>query len=785
MVELSDPITYMRLHNEAIKTRNPLGASMYSEHKIANTIAKTNPYVYPTTDWYNMLFKDYANNHRLNFNANGGGKIARYYLAGSVINDNGMLKVDQRNNFNNNVKLNRYMLRSNVNINFTPTTEVIVRLSGSFDDYSGPIAGGSAIFEEVMHTNPVLFPAYYEPDVANEFTKHILFGNYDQGQYHNPYAGMTRGYKQYTTAQMSAQFELNQNLDFITKGLSAQAMFNTSRYSYFDVERGYVPFFYKVSSYEKRTDSYTLSEPINESSATEYLGYSEGPKTVNAVTYFESRLNWNRQFTEKHDVGSLVVFTLRNELTGNAGELQQSLPYRNINVAGRLTYAYDSKYLTEFNFGYNGSERFSQNERFGFFPSAGVGWIISNEGFYGELLKKTLSNLKLKATYGLSGNDAIGDASDRFFYLSRVNMDNPNYRSSFGTYGNFGGGRSLNGISIDRYANSDITWEIAKKMNFTMEVGLWKKLDIQVELFDEKRSNILMNRASIPLTMGLETAVRSNVGKAASHGTDMSLNFNHSFNPYFWIRGMANFTYATSKFIVYEEPDYPGAPWKSHVGYSLNRMEGYIAERLFVDDDEIRNSPKQFGDYMAGDIKYKDLNGDDKISELDIAPIGYPTSPEIVYGFGLSSGWKQVDFSFFFQGLARESFYINASSTSPFIEGQYALIKAYADSHWSEDKRDIYALWPRLSPTHIVNNTYGSTWWMRDGSFLRLKSVELGYTLPARIASKGHLSHLRIYASGTNLLTFSKFKLWDPEMAGNGLGYPVQRVFNIGVQLSF
>ncbi|WP_298646755.1 TonB-dependent receptor [uncultured Proteiniphilum sp.] len=784
MVELADPITYMRLHNEAIKTRNPLGSSMYSEHKIANTIAGTNPYVYPTTDWYDILFKDYTNNHRLNFSVGGGGNIARYYMAGSVINDNGVLNVDKRNNFNSNVNLNRYTLRTNIIVNVSKTTEVIARMSGSFDDYSGPMDGGAAVFKEVMATNPVLFPPYYEPDEANQNTQHILFGNYDQGQYHNPYAGMVRGYKHYTTAQMLAQFELDQKLDFITQGLAFNALFNTSRYSHFSVGRNYKPFFYEVAKYEKKTDTYTLSKPINETDGTEYLGYHEGGKDITSTTYFESRLNWYRNFNEKHELGALLVFTLRNQLAANAGDLQKSLPYRNLNWAGRATYAYDSKYLFEFNFGYNGSERFSQKERFGFFPSIGTGWIISNENFYTEPLKKTINHLKLRATYGLSGNDAIGDANDRFFYLSNVNMDNGDLGSSFGTYGN-AGGRKLSGISVSRYANEDITWETARKTNLALEAGFWGKVDLQVEFFKEKRTNILMERAHIPATMGLEAKLRANVGEAESQGCDLSLNLNHSFNKDFWITGMGNFTYATSKYLVYEEPSYPTAPWKSREGYSLNLIQGYIAERLFVDEEEVRNSPTQFGDYMAGDIKYKDLNGDGKINELDIAPIGYPSSPEIVYGFGLSTGWKQWDLSFFFQGLARESFYINSESTAPFIDGQNALIKAYADDHWSEDNRNIYALWPRLSPVHVENNNRGSTWFLRDGTFLRLKSLEFGYTLSERLASRIRMDNLRIYFSGTNLLTLSKFKLWDPEMAGEGLGYPVQKVFNIGMQLSF
>ncbi|WP_044060427.1 SusC/RagA family TonB-linked outer membrane protein [Proteiniphilum acetatigenes] len=791
MVEMADPVTYMKLHNEAIRTRDPLGKLMYSEHKIQNTIDGTNPYVYPATDWYDMLFKDYSNNHRLNLNVSGGGKIARYYLAGSIINDNGVLNVDKKNNFNNNVKLNRYMLRSNVNINITPTTEAIVRLSGAFDDYKGPPEGGQRIFQMVMHTNPVLFPPYYAPDAANEYTEHVLFGNYDNMQYYNPYAEMVKGYKEYSESQMSAQFELKQDLTFITEGLSFRAMFNTNRYAYFDVVRQYTPFYYTVGSYNKEKNTYTLS-PLNEEQGTDYLSYNEGPKNVHAVTYFESALTWNREFDKIHDVGALLVYTVRNELIGNAGDLQKSLPYRNMNFAGRFTYSYDSRYLFEGNFGYNGSERFSKAERFGFFPSAGIGWNVSNESFYGDGLRKIVSSLKLKSTYGLSGNDAIGDANDRFFYLSNVNMNSDSHRSSFGTFGN-SGGLSKSGIAVSRYANDLITWETSKKFNVTAEIGLFEKIDIQAEYFKEDRNNILMDRAFIPSTMGLQAPSRSNVGEAAAHGVDISVNLNHSFNKDTWISGIANFTYATSEFKVYEEPDYPNAPWRSRIGYPLTQTWGYIAERLFVDEEEVRNSPTQFGNYKAGDIKYKDLNGDGKITELDMAPIGYPTTPEITYGFGLSSGHKKFDFSFFFQGNARTSFWLatyndfnnGVVDVTPFIGGQQGLLKAIADSHWSETNRDIYAMWPRLSPSSIENNNKTSTWLMRDGTFLRLKSVELGYTLPDHLASKTHMSNLRIYISGTNLLTFSKFKLWDPEMGGNGLGYPVQRVANVGIQLGF
>jgi TonB-linked SusC/RagA family outer membrane protein len=790
-VELADPVTYMRLHNEAVRTRDPLGMTYYSQNKIDNTIRGGNPYVYPANDWYDILFNDIAQSQRINFNLNGGGKIARYYIAGTFNNDNGNLKVDKLSNFNSNINVQRFMLRTNVNINVTPTTEVKVRLQGKFDDYRGPIDGGEAIYRKVMRTNPVLFPPYFAPDEANIYTQHVLFGNYDKAQYTNPYADMVKGYKETTDSQMFAQFELEQKLDFLTEGLAFRGMFNTSRYSYFDVQRFYTPFYYSVSYYDKSKDTYRLSL-LNEQSGREYLDYTEGQKNVESSMYMESSLNWNRTFNDDHNVAGMLVFTVREFQAANAGDLQRSLPTRNVNLAGRFTYAFGSRYFTEFNFGYNGSERFAKKERFGFFPSGGVGWIVSNEGFFSDELKKTITKLKFKGTLGLVGNDAIGSEADRFFYISNVNMTDTDRGMSFGTYGN-SGGYHLDGISISRYPNEQITWEISKKLNLGFELNLWDKLEIQADYFTEHRWNILMARQSIPATMGLQSAISANVGEANASGVDVSLDYTHFIGKDFWLKGLANFTYASSEFRVYEEPDYSATPWKSRVGTSLNQTFGYVAERLFVDEEEIRNSPVQFGQYMAGDIKYKDVNGDGKITELDQVPIGYPTSPEIVYGFGVSTGYKAFDFSCFFQGLARESFWIDLTDdlangrigTSPFIDRQSALLKAYADDHWSEDNRNLYALFPRLSETHITNNEYTSTWFMQNGAFLRLKSLEMGYTLPVKTTKKIGVSNLRLYLSGTNLLTFSKFKLWDPEMGGNGLGYPVQKVYNIGFQLSF
>jgi TonB-linked SusC/RagA family outer membrane protein len=787
-VDLADPLTYMRRNNEAVLTRNPLTPTPYSLEKIESTERGANPLVYPATDWYNTLFKNFTVNHRANFNVSGGGKVARYYIAGTYNQDYGILKVDKKSNFNNNIDLKKYLLRSNVNINITPSTEAVVRLHGTFDDYTGPIDGGSDLYKKVMRSDPVAFPAYYPNTEETAHIKHTLFGNSDQGQYINPYADMVKGYKDYTKSMILAQFEVKQKLDFITEGLNLRGLFSTKRYSFFDVSRFYRPFYYATTGYDKYKDTYTLYN-LNPTQGTDYLTYNEGEKEITASTYSELAMNYDRTFGS-HSISGLVVSTMRNYLEANAGTLALSLPSRNMGVSGRFTYSYDNRYFTEFNFGYNGSERFAKAERFGFFPSLGVAWLASNEHFLGDNFKKVFTKLKFKGTYGLVGNDAIGDEEDRFFYLSEVNMNSEDREFTFGE--NFG--YTLDGVAISRYSNELITWETAKKLNLGAEIGLFDKLELMVDVYHEHRKNILMTRYSVPTTLGLNATPEANIGEATGRGIDLSLDYNHSFNKNWWLTARVNFTYANAKFKVYEDVDNTATPWLSRIGRSVSQEWGYVAERLFVDEYEVSNSPTQtFGDYMGGDIKYRDINNDGIISSLDMVPIGYPTEPEIIYGFGFSSGYKGLDFSCFFQGLGRESFWIDAKMTSPFIDtddegtiiSKNALLQVYAENYWSESSRDVYALWPRLSDRIINNNVQRNTWFMRDGSFLRLKSVELGYTIPEKRIERLGITNFRLYLSGTNLLTFSKFKLWDPEMGGNGLGYPIQKVFNVGIQLSF
>lgn len=793
-VKLADPVTYMKLANEAVLGRDPKAMLQYSPVKIENTINGLDPLRYPAIDWRNELLKDYTMNQRINLNVSGGGSVARYFISGALNQDNGVLKVPRRNNFNNNINLKSYSIRSNVDIKLSQSTDLAVRLYGSFDDYNGPIDGGVQVFRDIMRTPPSLFAPYYPAGEKYSYRKHIMFGNYGGGTYLNPYADMVKGYRQYARSKMQAQVELNQKLSMITPGLSFILRSTAWRYSYFSLSREYTPFYYQLLDEESQNDDEYNYSLLNDGVGTEYLGYSEGSKDIQSVFSLQTILNYHKAIGD-NDFNGMLVSMLRSELNGNAGSLQASLPHRNMGFAGRFTYSFKKRYYLEFNFGYNGSERFSKSHRYGFFPSAGVVWHASKEKFL-DWMNPVISNLRIRATYGMAGNDAIGSPTQRFFYLSQVNMNSTDRAWIFGVNRD----ENKNGISVTRYANEDITWEVAYKANLGFEFSLFRKLQVELDLFNQVRKKIFMQRSDIPTTMGLSADVFANIGEASGSGLDLSMKYSKSINKDWWVTGMVNFTYATSKYKVFEEPEYE-YPWLYNVGYPLSVLRGYIAERLFIDKKEVLNSPEQQlgGDVRGGDIKYVDVNGDGRITSLDRVPLGYPTIPEINYGFGVSVGYKSFDFSIFMEGIARKSFFIDPSAIAPFRRYVYSgessdkfyqnqVLEAFASDHWSEDNRNIYALYPRLSWIDgNPNNEVRSTWWMRNGAFLRVKQVEVGHTFKknAGLLKRLKMNDFRVYINGTNLLTFSKFNLWDIEMGSNGFNYPLQKVYNIGLRLGF
>lgn len=789
---LADNITYMELANEASLTRNPLNTRLYDLHKIEQTRKGVNPLLYPNNNWKDIMIKDMTQNHRVNFNVSGGSEKAKFYLSGSYRYDTGVLKEHKQNDFNTNVISNNIEIRSNVDLQLTPTTVASVRLNGLFDSLNGPSGGtGGKVFSNMMKANPVAFPAYY-PQSYMSWAKHPLYGNSSMSSsandlYYNPYASTLSGYNEENTTAFTAQFELKQDLAFLLDGLKARFMAYTKRTATSALSRTTSPFYYQAT-----TDPFgdpnviTGLTALNPEGGREYLSYAENGKEVWGENSMELTVNYDKVINQIHAVGATLLGYVREKKISNAGSLERSLPQRNVSFSGRLTYGYDDRYLAEVNFGYNASERFDKNNRWGFFPSAGLAWNIKNEAFMKDV--SFLDKLKVRYSYGIVGNDELTNWFDyneeRFFYLDMVNMSTGSIQ--------FGSelGKSYTTLGISRYGNSNITWEKAYKSNLAFEIGLFNSLNIELDVFRDKRENILLSRADIPSTMGLRSTVRANVGEMKSHGFEASVDYNRNITKNFWVSTRGTFTFARNKTTVYEEPNYPDElSYLSRVGRPWGTITGYIAERLFIDEEDVANSPKQFGNYMAGDIKYRDVNGDGTIDSNDKVPMGYPTTPEINYGFGFSLGYKDFDFSAFFNGMARTSFMIDSNSITPFIRdgGQVnGLLKVVAEDHWSEENRNPYAFFPRLSTERVTNNEQPSTWWLRNGSFLKLSSIEIGYEPRGKwVKQKTGLDGFRVYASGTNLFKISKFKMWDVEMKSNGMGYPIQMVVNLGVQLSF
>jgi len=790
-IQFANPITWMKMYNEAVVTRDPLGSEPYDQYKIERTEAGDDPIGFPAVDWLGSLTNPTTTTQNYNLSVSGGGQIATYNVSGNFTNDNGLLKMDKLNNFNNNVNFKVMNLRSNIGVNLTKSTFAMVRTVANLQNYTGPPTSGSEAYNLALRANPVLFLPVYQAGPSQSYINHPLFGNAKNGQYSNPYAQIMRGYSERRRSDIQVQLELKQDLsELILMGLSYRGLVNLTRNSYFAQSRQYRPFYYEPIGRSSADNSLFFRE-INPEEGTEYLDFSPGSRTQSAIFYLENQLSYQRTFDDKHQVSGMLINTIRDDVNtpvDNNISLINSLPNRNISLSGSFTYGYDSRYHLQFTFGYNGSEKFSEKFRWGFFPSFGAAWNVSNEQFF-EPLKPIVSNFKLRFTHGTLGNDNI--LNTRFFYLSEVNLNNGGTGYSFGLPAEYGG-RSVNGVIVNRYANPDIHWEISKQSNLGIDLSFLNgAFTFTGDFYRQMRDNIVQAR-SLSSINGLTASVFANVGKYKSQGFDGELVFNKTFNSHFWMQGRGTFTFSTGEYLFYEEPTYQNE-FRNRLGKSVNHQFGYIAERLFIDDNEVYNSPAQeFGSVVrGGDIKYLDVNRDGKVNDDDRMPIGHPTTPEVNYGFGLSAGFNGADFSFFFSGVDRTSLFINPSTSNtqtsrgiaPFGNefSPNAVFQAWADNYWTEDDKNIYAVWPRLSVSPMANNTVQSTFWMRNGNLIRLKQVELGYTLNKKFTEKFRFKSFRVYASATNLWKWSSFKLWDAEMGGNAMNYPLQKVFNFGV----
>lgn len=765
-----DGPTYMRLANEAYKNTHPTSSTpQYSEDAIQKTADGTDPDLYPNVNWMKELFRETGQNHRINLNINGGSERAKYYVSMGAYNELGLFKVDEMAKYNSSISFNRYNFTSNLSLQVFKNTKLDFGASGWVSNGNYPGSSTASIWNAAFITTPISMPVRYSDGKISGVRA---------GDVPNPYMLLTQtGYVTEVRSQIWSNIRLTQDLSTITKGLFISGMFSFDNYNYHRIARTKT-----VDEWlaESRDDNgqlmYATGTPIR--AGNNYLSFSK-ENNGNRQFYTEAAINYNRTFGI-HDVSGLILYNQSDKIDGEADDFISSLPYRYQGIAARLTYAYDSKYLTEVNLGYNGAETFEKGHRFGLFPSVGIGWVASSEKFF-QPITKVLQFLKFRGSYGVVGNSNIGGGR-RFGYLTTVNEYLTGY--SFGS----GSGTSYGGLDFQDYG-SNVTWEKANKLNLGFELRtLAEALFLAADVFQENRTNIFLQRGDLPLYVGVRNSVYGNLGEIYSKGIDATITYNKKITKDLVAEFRGNFTWNNATIVQDAQTPFP-FPWQQRIGRKLGQRFGKIALGLFQSQDEIANSPYQSGDIQPGDIKFKDLNGDGVINNYDEGPIGNGSMPSIVYGFGPSVSYKGIALGAWLKGFSSVDIYINGEGFQPFEkEGSRGNLLTVITDRWTPENPGNSHLYPRLTYPSTINTNYdNSSWWVKDGAFLRLQNVELSYTFQNKnwLKSIG-LSHLRIYSIGYNLFTFSKFKLWDVELAdGKGANYSLIKTFNFGIECNF
>ena len=589
--EMADGVTYMEAYNEGA-ARPTSAATPYSREKIEGTRAGLNPYLYPNVDWYDEMFKKNAFAQRANFNIRGGNKKMDYFMSVGVKHSDGNLNsLSEKYGFsyNNNINVTNYDFINNLNVQATPTTKLSLGLNASIKDWKGPNASTSSLFASTMEHNPVDYPVSFPAGYGYD-TEDIMWGDksggpFATGGYMNPVADYVTGYKTNHTSIITANFKLQQDLGMFIKGLTFNGLFSYKNHSSSNATRVSDYNAFEVASQNDETGEYTLRRTGNErGTAIKTSGSHSG----NRKLYLQATLDYKHTFGGVHDVNAMFLFNRQQYNTNNVTDLFSSLPERKQGIAGRVSYAYDGRYMAEANFGYNGSENFASGNRYGFFPSIAVGYNISNEKFW-DNIRPVISNLKLRGSWGLVGNDNTG--AGRFTYLEDIDLGgSPGYTTGVG-----GNRVTYKGPKWSRFFNPNLGWEIGEKINVGIDLQLYNSFNLTVEAFKETRRDIFLSRGStIPDFLGLSGAtVYANLGKMKNIGMDLSIDYNKQVNKDLFLSFKGTFTYAHNTILERDEPPFQEYPNLSSVGHSLGQYLLYIDNGLFPDEKTIHNNPDQ------------------------------------------------------------------------------------------------------------------------------------------------------------------------------------------------
>lgn len=783
-----DGYTYASMANEAKITRNL--EPLYKADELEIFRLGLDPDLYPNVNWIDELLRKGSWSTRATLSMNGGGNTARYYVSGSYLDQQGMYKVDKAlKDYNTNANFRRWNYRMNVDIDITKSTLLKVGVSGSLQKANDSGVGSDAIWTALMGYNAIMVPKLY----SNGYVP--AYGN-DNGDRFNPWVQATMtGYRENWKNNIQTNVTLEQKLDFITKGLRFVGRFGYDTENNNWINRRKWPEQWKAKRFRATDGTLDYDRVAEERKMFQESG-SDGLRNE----FFEAELHYSRGF-KHHHLGGTLKYNQSSKIktVGLGDDLKQGIARRNQGLAGRFTYNWNYRYFIDFNFGYTGSENFAAGHRFGFFPAISGAWNIAEESLIKKHLK-WMNMFKIRYSYGKVGNDNLGNT--RFPYLYDIEtMTKKDGDKTVDTGGyNFGDytfDRYYGGMRYSSLSSPNVTWEIATKHDLGIDFSFFNdKLSGSVDYCNEKREGIYMLREYLPGIVGLESNPSANVGKVTSEGFDGHFTFRQKLGAV-GLTIRSNITYSKNEIVDRDEEN--NYYWyKMQKGHRVNQARGLISLGLFKDYDDIRNSPVQdFDGYkvMPGDIKYKDVNGDGKIDGNDQVAIGATTKPNLIYGFGIAANWKGLDVNLHFQGAGKSTYFIDGSTVHMFKlgDGWGNVLSEMANSNrWiSADisgdpaTENPNAEYPRLSYGPNSNNYQQSTYWLRNGSYLRLKTVEVGYTLPTQLVNKVHFNTVRIFFVGTNLLTWSAFKLWDPEMGStDGKRYPLSKNLSLGISVN-
>ena len=736
---------YATLYNEALV--NDGKSPLYTPMDLEAYKAGNDPIFHPDVDWYETILRKAAPITNYNFTASGSNEYFRYFVLLNVLDDRSLYrKAGNVSDFSKNGTYTRYNFRTNIDVKLSKRLQGAVTLGGTIEDKTNPgtSENTSGMFDLMSSIAPNAFPVYVSTGMYG--------GN---SMYSNPLGDlMQTGYTSYNGRSLQAIFQLKGDLGFITPGLSVSGAvgFNTYFKSYSKKSRQYARYSVDRDNADEiiyTTYGQNTSLAGDESSSSQWRDYS-----------LQASLNYNRTFNELHNIDAIYLGSYNDYVVTGT-----DLSYKNIAMGGRVTYSYDKRYIGEFSFGYNGTENFPKGHRFGFFPAGSLGWILSNEAFLKG--NPILNYLKLRASYGIVGNDNIGGIRYMF----------DQYYDGYGYH--LGNSNNVqDGLVQGKLANPDVTWEKEKKFNAGFEATLINKIDVSFDYFIQKRSNILSQPyRTVPDYLGISRP-DINIGKVDNKGLETSIRYNGIGKKDLTYFVETSFWYAKNKVVYNAE-----AIQENEYLYGTGRMVGqpFVLEAIgfFKDEDDILKSPTQtFTDVRPGDIKYKDQNKDGKIDSNDYYPIGYTSMPQITLGLHGGITFKGFDLDVFFQGAANRTVYCGGKYYHAFQND--GKVSSIAMGRWTPETAET-ATYPRLSSENNLNNYQASSFWQKNGNFLKLRSLEIGYTLPFQFSRKINLEKVRIFADGTNLFSLDHMDgFTDPETMS---GYPALRTISFGLSI--